>query len=69
MGGSITIHAFGAYYGLAASMVLSNGRQAFGAYTSSNIKNSATYVSNIFSMYVGGINSRGFSSLVSAEII
>eukprot|EP00878_Enallax_costatus_P018177 GHUV01019125.1.p1 GENE.GHUV01019125.1~~GHUV01019125.1.p1 ORF type:complete len:332 (+),score=73.11 GHUV01019125.1:241-1236(+) len=50
MGGSITIHAFGAYYGLAASMILSNGRQAFGAYTSSNIKNSATYISNIFSM-------------------
>ena len=42
MGGSITIHAFGAYYGLAASLVLSNGRQAPGAYTSANIKNSAT---------------------------
>eukprot|EP00879_Flechtneria_rotunda_P017316 GHRR01018140.1.p1 GENE.GHRR01018140.1~~GHRR01018140.1.p1 ORF type:complete len:479 (+),score=174.94 GHRR01018140.1:564-2000(+) len=50
MGGSITIHAFGAYYGLAASLVLSNGRQAPGAYTSCNIKNSATYTSNLFSM-------------------
>lgn len=50
MGGSITIHAFGAYYGLAASLVLSNGRQAHGAYTSANIKNSASYFSNIFSM-------------------
>jgi hypothetical protein len=43
-------HAFGAYYGLAASLVLSNGRQAFGAYTSANIKNSASYTSNLFSM-------------------
>jgi hypothetical protein len=43
-------HAFGAYYGLAASMVLSNGRQAFCAYTSANIKNSASYTSNLFSM-------------------
>lgn len=30
MGGSITIHAFGAYYGLAASLMLSNGRQVRG---------------------------------------
>jgi ammonia channel protein AmtB len=50
MGGSITIHAFGAYYGLAASLMLSNGRQAPGAYTSANIKNSATYTSDLFSM-------------------
>lgn len=50
MGGSITIHAFGAYYGLAASLMLSNARQAPGAYTSANIKNSATYTSNLFSM-------------------
>jgi len=27
MGGSITIHVFGAHYGLAASLMLSNGRQ------------------------------------------
>jgi hypothetical protein len=31
-------------------LVLSNGRQAFGAYTSANIKNSASYTSNLFSM-------------------
>lgn len=47
VGGSITIHAFGAYYGLAASLVLSS-RQA--DYTSLNSKNSASYISNIFSM-------------------
>jgi hypothetical protein len=50
MGGSITIHAFGAYYGLAASLVLSNKRQAFGAYTSANPKNSASYISDLFSI-------------------
>jgi ammonia channel protein AmtB len=50
MGGSITIHAFGAYYGLAASLVLSNKRQAFGAYTSANSKNSASYISDLFSI-------------------
>eukprot|EP00882_Tetradesmus_deserticola_P015119 GHRQ01016097.1.p1 GENE.GHRQ01016097.1~~GHRQ01016097.1.p1 ORF type:complete len:343 (+),score=159.07 GHRQ01016097.1:214-1242(+) len=50
MGGSITIHAFGAYYGLAASLVLSNRRQAFGAYTSANPKNSASYISDLFSI-------------------
>lgn len=47
VGGSITIHAFGAYYGLAASLVISS-RQS--DYTSANTKNSASYISNIFSM-------------------
>eukprot|EP00775_Hariotina_reticulata_P008850 gene8850-9029_t len=50
MGGSITIHVFGAYYGLAASLMLSNGRQTLGAYSSANPKNRANYISNLFSM-------------------
>jgi len=41
---------FGAYYGLAASLVISS-RQS--DYTSANPKNSASYISNIFSM-IGG---------------
>ncbi|KAI8462720.1 MAG: Rh-like protein/ammonium transporter [Monoraphidium minutum] len=47
VGGSMTIHAFGAYYGLAASLAISS-RQS--DYTSANTKNSASYISNIFSM-------------------
>eukprot|EP00877_Chromochloris_zofingiensis_P007162 jgi/Chrzof1/269/Cz01g09120.t1 len=48
VGGSITIHVFGAYYGLAASMLISTGRQS--CYGATNAKNSASYVSNIFSI-------------------
>jgi ammonium transporter Rh len=48
IGGSITIHVFGAYYGLAASMVFSTRRQRnFGT---ANPKNGSSYISNIFSM-------------------
>ena len=48
IGGSITIHAFGAYYGLAASMVFSSRRQR--NYGTTNPKNGSSYISNIFSM-------------------
>lgn len=45
VGGSITIHAFGAYYGLAASMVLS----AAGSGTDHH-KNGASYTSDMTAM-------------------
>ena len=45
IGGSITIHAFGAYYGLAASLVLSH--EAGG---SAHPKNGAGYTSDITAM-------------------
>lgn len=44
-GGSITIHAFGAYYGLAASYFFS-----FPASGSGNPKNGASYTSDVFAM-------------------
>lgn len=49
VGGSISIHAFGAYYGLAASRVLSRpGRQS--CYGCTHPKNTSAYYSNILSM-------------------
>jgi len=47
VGGSLTIHAFGAYFGLAASWVLSSREK-----NSSKAKdlNSSSYISNIFSL-------------------
>ena len=48
IGGSITIHVFGAYYGLAASMVFSTRRQR--NYGATNPKNGSSYTSNVFSM-------------------
>ena len=47
VGGSVTIHAFGAYFGLAASLAVSS-RQS--DYTAANAKNGASYLSNLFSM-------------------
>jgi ammonium transporter Rh len=44
IGGSVSIHAFGAYYGLAASLALTKG----GAF--SHPKNGASYVSDVTAM-------------------
>lgn len=45
IGGSITIHAFGAYYGLAAALVLAPPASG-GAHP----KNGASYTSDVFAM-------------------
>lgn len=47
MGGSITIHAFGAYYGLAASLVVSRRQASAGA---SHPLLSASYQSDVAAM-------------------
>lgn len=45
IGGSITIHAFGAYYGLAASLVLSHAKSG-----ADHPKNAAVYSSDMTAM-------------------
>eukprot|EP00611_Tribonema_gayanum_P002169 TRINITY_DN11586_c0_g1_i4.p1 TRINITY_DN11586_c0_g1~~TRINITY_DN11586_c0_g1_i4.p1 ORF type:complete len:500 (+),score=213.58 TRINITY_DN11586_c0_g1_i4:192-1691(+) len=47
MGGTIVIHAFGAYYGLAASAALSRRQRGYGV---EHPRNCSSYVSDIFSM-------------------
>ncbi|KAG1671786.1 hypothetical protein FOA52_000163 [Chlamydomonas sp. UWO 241] len=50
LGGTIVIHIFGAYFGLAASFVFSRGRTAATSFGITHPKNGAAYLNDILSM-------------------